>query len=66
MEFICQHCDKLTLGLAYRVTSEEAGVILLDLLVCHACSEQAKNLGLDVNEINEAARERRVCRQPEC
>jgi protein-arginine kinase activator protein McsA len=45
MEFICQHCDKLTAGLAYRVMSKEAGEILLDLLVCHACSEQAKNLG---------------------
>ena len=54
MDFTCQHCDKLTEGLAYRVTSEEAGVVLLKMIVCHSCSEQAKNLGLDVKEINEA------------
>jgi RNase P subunit RPR2 len=53
MEFICQHCDKLTEGLRYRVTSEEAGVILLEMIVCHSCSEQAKSLGLDVKEIDE-------------
>jgi hypothetical protein len=54
MEFICQHCDKLAEGLRYRVTSEEADVMLLDLIVCHSCSEQAKNLGLGVKEINPA------------
>jgi hypothetical protein len=66
MEFICQHCDKLTEGLAYQVTSEEAGVILLDMIVCHSCFEQAKNLGLDVKEINQAVSDIRVCRQPKC
>jgi hypothetical protein len=60
MEFICQHCDKLTKGLACRVTSEEAGVILLEMIVCHSCSEQAKNLGLDVKEINPALWDSRV------
>ena len=66
MEFICQHCDKLAEGLRYRVTSEEAGVVLLDLIVCHSCSEQAKNLGLDVKEIDEAITKSRVWRQPKC
>jgi hypothetical protein len=52
MEFVCRHCNKLTRGVRYRVTSEEAGVSLLDMIVCHACSEQAKNLGLKAEEIN--------------
>ena len=54
MEFICQHCDKLAEGLRYKVTSEDAGEILLDMIVCQSCCEQAKNLGLDVQEINPA------------
>jgi ribosome-binding protein aMBF1 (putative translation factor) len=53
MEFICQHCGKLTKGLPYRVTSEEAGEILLEMIVCYSCSEQAKSLGLHVEKINQ-------------
>jgi hypothetical protein len=64
MDFICQHRDKLKHGLAYRVTSEEAGVILLEMIVCQSCSEQAKNLRLDVKEINQAVWERSVCVSP--
>jgi len=52
MEFICRHCDRLTTGAPYRVTSAEAGVILLDMIVCHACYVQAKNLGLHTEEIH--------------
>jgi hypothetical protein len=65
MEFICQHCDKLIERLPYRVTSEEAGVILLCMIVCHSCSEQAKSLGLHVEEINQAVAKAAVCRHPE-
>ena len=64
MDFVCRHCTKVTSGVRYRVTSEEAGEMLLDMIVCHSCSEQAKNLGLDVKEINQAAQSR-VCRHPE-
>jgi hypothetical protein len=53
MKFTCRHCDKLTEGLAYRVRSEEAGVILLEMIVCYSCFEQTKNLGLDVKEIDQ-------------
>jgi len=31
--------------------SEEAGVVLLDMIVCHSCCERAKNLGFHVKEI---------------
>jgi hypothetical protein len=51
MKFICQHCDGLTVGPPYRVLSEESGEILLDMIVCHACYVQAKDLGLQTEEI---------------
>ena len=51
MEFVCQHCDKLTMAPAYKVTSEEAGVILLEMIVCDSCCEEANSLGLDVKSI---------------
>ena len=54
MELVCQHCDKLTMGPAYKVTSEEAGVVLLEMIVCHSCSEEAKDLGLDVKSVTSA------------
>jgi RNase P subunit RPR2 len=52
MEFICRHCDKLTIGAPYRVMSEESGVILLDMIVCQSCYEQARDLGLHAEEIS--------------
>lgn len=47
---ICQHCDKKFPGTAYRVTSEEDGVVLLDMIVCHSCSIEARTLGLQTKE----------------
>ncbi len=35
----------------YRVYSEEQGVLLLNMIVCRLCYEQAKELGLDGEEI---------------
>jgi hypothetical protein len=35
----------------YRVFSEDDGLILLDMVVCRLCYEQAKQLGLDGEEI---------------
>jgi hypothetical protein len=52
MNHSCQHCGKLIVGSAYRVTSKEDGVILLDLVVCSLCSIEAKRLRLHVEEIN--------------
>jgi hypothetical protein len=46
MKFFCRHCDQTVLGEPYRVISEEDGVILLNMTVCHSCNEQAKALGL--------------------
>ena len=64
MDFVFRHCTKVTTGVRYRVTSQEGGVLLLDMIVCHSCSEQAKNLGLDVKEIDQAVTESRVCCVP--
>ena len=46
MKFFCRHCEKIVEDKPYRVISEENGVILLDMMVCRPCYEQAKELGL--------------------
>ena len=33
MDRNCQHCGELIVGKAYRVTSEEEGISLLDMIV---------------------------------
>ena len=52
MNHICQHCGELIIGNAYRVTSEDQGIPLLDLVVCSLCSMEAKRLRLHTEEIN--------------
>ena len=54
---ICEHCDMLLRGRAYRVSSEENGVALLDLIVCEACRSQAQVLGLKIEELGTRASE---------
>jgi hypothetical protein len=39
------------MGRAYRVTSEESGVMLLDMTVCYYCYIDAQRLGLHAEEI---------------
>jgi hypothetical protein len=46
MKFYCKHCDQVVVGEAYRVLSEENGIVLLDMTVCRPCYEQARDLGL--------------------
>jgi hypothetical protein len=48
---ICQHCGAPFADSPYRVRSEESGVVLLDLIVCHRCYVQARELGLYTEEI---------------
>jgi hypothetical protein len=48
----CQHCGELIVGNTYRVTSEDQGITLLDLVVCSLCSMEAKRLRLHTEEIN--------------
>jgi hypothetical protein len=46
MALICEHCDEVIVGNAYRVTSEEDGIIFLDMIVCSICAMEAKQLQL--------------------
>jgi hypothetical protein len=50
MEYYCQHCNQFTTGSAYRVTSEEFGVLMLDMIVCYECSLDARRLGLHTDK----------------
>ena len=52
MDGICQHCCQLIVGNAYRVTSEEEGITLLNMIVCSPCFMEAKRLGLHAQKIN--------------
>jgi hypothetical protein len=40
------------MGKAYRVLSEEDGVRLLDMIVCHACYLEARRIGLKTAELD--------------
>lgn len=46
MEFVCRRCTHITNKNLYRVTTEEAGVVLLNMLVCSSCARLARSLGL--------------------
>jgi hypothetical protein len=52
MKRSCQHCGELIIGSAYRVTSEDEGITLLDMIVCFLCFMAAKRLRLHAEEIN--------------
>jgi hypothetical protein len=56
MDRICQHCGELIVGNAYRVTSEEEGITLLDMVVCSLCFMEAKRLRLHTEEINQSSK----------
>ena len=51
MEFVCRHCEGTATGSMYRVLSEEDGIVLLDMVVCRSCYDEARQLGLDGEEI---------------
>ena len=53
MNRVCQHCGVFIVGNAYRVTSEEEGITLLDMIVCSVCFVEAKRLRLHTEEIND-------------
>ena len=51
MEFFCRHCEEVATGSIYRVFSVEDGIVLLDMVVCRSCYGQARQLGLDAEEM---------------
>jgi hypothetical protein len=49
----CEHCGgSILTDKAYRVRTEDSGLILLDMIVCYACNLEAQNLGLTTSEIS--------------
>ena len=52
MKRSCEHCEELIVGSAYRVTSEDKGITLLDMIVCSLCFIAAKRLRLHAEEID--------------
>ena len=46
MKFVCRRCNHTTKQNLYRVTTEDAGVVLLNMIVCSSCARLAKRLGL--------------------
>jgi hypothetical protein len=55
MDLICEHCDEAIVGNAYRVTSEEDGILLLDMIVCSLCCLEAKRLQLHTEVMDSAS-----------
>ena len=64
MGFICRRCEQITKQGLYRVTTEEAGVVLLNMLVCSSCARLARKLGLPTVKIESAKRSDKVKRDP--
>ena len=46
MEFVCRRCNHTTKQKPYRVTTEDGGVVMLNMLVCPSCARLARSLGL--------------------
>ena len=54
----CDHCEGVLLNnKAFRVRTQDQGLILLDMIVCYACNLEAQNLGLETDELNAASAE---------
>jgi hypothetical protein len=56
MEFVCRRCDRVTKQRPHRVTTEDGGLVLLNMLVCPSCAQLAKRLGLPVVKVESAKR----------
>jgi hypothetical protein len=51
---ICGHCEGILFNKkAYRVWTEDNGVIVLDMVVCYACKLEAQKLGLNTERIKD-------------
>ena len=44
MEFVCRRCTHFTKTL-YHVTTEDGGVVLLNMLVCPSCARTSEEIG---------------------
>jgi RNase P subunit RPR2 len=52
----CEHCEGVLLNnKCYRVRTQDQELVLLDMVVCYACNLEAKNLGLETDELQATA-----------
>ena len=63
MDFICRRCDRITKQKLYRVTTEDTGVVLLNMLVCSSCARLAMKLGLPTMKMESAKRAEKIKRK---
>ena len=63
MGLICRRCDRITKQKLYRVTTEDAGVVLLNVLVCSSCARLAMKLGLPTVKMESAKRAEKIKRK---
>ena len=63
MGLICRRCDRITKQKLYRVTTEDTGVVLLNMLVCSSCARLAKKLGLPTMKMESAKRAEKIKRK---
>ena len=63
MEFVCRRCTHFTKTL-YHVTTEDGGVVLLNMLVCPSCARLARRLGLPTVKMESAKRAANTKRCP--
>jgi hypothetical protein len=57
---MCGHCEGILLNRkAYRVWTEESGLILLDMIVCYACKLEAQKLGLNTDQVKKSVAPRK-------
>jgi hypothetical protein len=60
MEFTCRRCNHITKQKLYRVITEEAGVVLLNMVVCSSCARLAKRLGLPAVKMESVKRTAKI------
>ena len=63
MGLICRRCDRITKQRLYHVTTEDAGVVLLNMLVCSSCARLAMKLGLPTVKMESAKRAEKIKRK---
>ena len=58
-DILCGHCEGILFNKkAYRVWTQQDGVILLDMVVCYACKLEAQRLGLNTDRVKGSATRR--------
>ena len=62
MKFVCRHCEKFFDDEAYRVTSFDNDVVLLNMIVCSQCALMARELRLATQKIDLNSRPETVSR----